>query len=237
MDKKLKLLISIVFLAFLSLFLYQNSGYKDWLLISIHKLAPELSSSWLGKKEIGNPRYTFFEVFTPQVDVVMVGDSLTEYALWNEIFPDIKIANRGVAGDTTSDIEGRLEPIYALNSKKAFLMMGTNDVLLGRSLQEVYASYLRIVDQLQQHHITPYIQSTLECHIAKCGKGLEKIRTLNQKLQNFAKVNGIAYIDVNRNLVSAQEGLLLKYTPDGIHLNGNGYFVWAQNIAYQIKSQ
>ena len=50
------------------------------------------------------PRVTLFDYFSPQVDVVMIGDSNTQNAIWSEIFPNTKIANRGLTGDTTEGI-------------------------------------------------------------------------------------------------------------------------------------
>ena len=35
------------------------------------------------------PRATLFDYFSPQVDVVMIGDSITQNAIWSEIFPNI----------------------------------------------------------------------------------------------------------------------------------------------------
>ena len=55
------------------------------------------------------PRATLFDYFSPQVDVVMIGDSNTQNAIWSEIFPNTKIANRGLGGDTTEGILKRME--------------------------------------------------------------------------------------------------------------------------------
>ena len=49
-------------------------------------------------------RISLFEEFNPKPDIVFLGDSLTELGLWNEFFPTVKLANRGVGGDTTKDV-------------------------------------------------------------------------------------------------------------------------------------
>jgi hypothetical protein len=35
---------------------------------------------------------------------VMPGDSLTEGIDWRELFPDVKILNRGISGDTSAGV-------------------------------------------------------------------------------------------------------------------------------------
>jgi len=50
-------------------------------------------------------RLEIFEEFSPNVDFVFIGDSLTNSGQWNEFFPAISIANRGVGGDTTADVK------------------------------------------------------------------------------------------------------------------------------------
>src|ERR1700691_2534070 len=46
-----------------------------------------------------DPRNTVFEAFHPHADIVMIGDSITNNGEWQEMFPGISIANRGIAGD------------------------------------------------------------------------------------------------------------------------------------------
>ena len=182
------------------------------------------------------PRNSIFQAFNPQVSVVMIGDSLTEAAEWHDIFPDIKIANRGIGGDRANDILLRMEPILNLNASKAFLMFGINDVYSGQSIDAILNNYTSITRQLQNKGIEVYIQATLECSRSICEEKLLKVRELNKKLETYAKENHIAFININNGLTSQEEGLLKKYTYDGIHLLGSGYLVWGKAISpYVIK--
>ena len=176
------------------------------------------------------PRNTLFQAFSPPSDVVMIGDSLTEDGLWSEIFPRAKIANRGIGGDRTIDILQRMEPIFAVKPKKAFILVGLNDFAYGVGVDQVFSNYLQIVQQLQQRGIKVFIQSTLECSKSSCGSQMEKVRALNQKLEGFAKANHIVYIDLNKQLSTNESGLLREYTSDGSHMLGSGYKVWASLI-------
>ncbi|PLR29874.1 hypothetical protein CYR55_22555, partial [Chimaeribacter californicus] len=86
---------------------------------------------------VRNPTYLFkrdmYKEFHGQGDYVMVGDSITENARWDDIFPDYKIVNRGIAGDDTTGVLERIDDIIATGAKKAFIMIGTNDIDRGMS--------------------------------------------------------------------------------------------------------
>ena len=49
-------------------------------------------------------KISFFKVNGSRADIVMIGDSITDYAEWSELFPNKKIANRGIGGDTTKGV-------------------------------------------------------------------------------------------------------------------------------------
>ena len=42
-------------------------------------------------------------------DIAFIGDSITDLYNVKEFFPDLAVTNRGIGGDTTYDLEGRLE--------------------------------------------------------------------------------------------------------------------------------
>ena len=45
-------------------------------------------------------RAPILAAFPPKGQIVMVGDSLAEFAPWNGMFPNEEIANYGISGDT-----------------------------------------------------------------------------------------------------------------------------------------
>lgn len=177
------------------------------------------------------PRNTIFQTFSPQANVVMIGDSITHGGEWHEIFPRTTIANRGIGGDKTEDILRRMEPIFAVNAKKAFVMVGINDIYGGQSIDTIFNNYTNIVQQLKNKGTTVYIQSTLECSNNKCGNKLVKVRELNEKLKAYAEQHELTYININNGLASETKGLLKEYTYDGIHLLGSGYLKWSKTIS------
>ena len=177
------------------------------------------------------PRATLFDYFFPKVDVVMIGDSITQNAIWSEIFPNIKIANRGLQGDTTESILKRMDTILSVQPKKALIMVGINDINIGFSINEIIKNYVKIIEELRTRGITVVVQSTLECSKTKCKDRLDKLRQLNQKLEEYSVAHNLVFVDINKHLSSVEDGLLSQYsTYDGIHLLGEGYSIWAEQI-------
>jgi len=67
-------------------------------------------------------------------DIVFIGDSLTDSAEWEDLFPSSNIANRGIGGDRTNGVLKRMNSIYSTNASKAFIMLGINDLKFGSNI-------------------------------------------------------------------------------------------------------
>lgn len=180
-------------------------------------------------------RRTQYTIFTPKADFVMLGDSITQYGAWEDIFPTTNIRNRGIGKDKTNDLILRLGSVFALNPKGIFLMAGTNDLSYGYSTEEIMRNFRIITQKIRDNNIEPIIQSTLECSRSSCGDKLQKIRALNESLKKYAEEENIRFIDINSGLTTEQDGLLRDYTYDGTHLLGSGYAIWGKNIKPYIK--
>ncbi len=185
---------------------------------------------------VEKPRASLFGYFSPDVEVVMVGDSLTQGVIWAEAFNGIAIANRGVGGDTATDIVARMDSILSTRPEVAFIMVGLNDVNLGLSTDEVLDDYTKIVDALQRAGVEVIVQSTIECSADLCGSTLEGIRELNGKLVVLADNRKLVYVDLNRALAD-EGGLKPAYTYDGIHLTGEGYQAWVDVLSNTMREK
>ena len=109
-------------------------------------------------------------------------------------------------------------------------MIGTNDLGYGGSVNLTFHNFTKIVSALKSANIEVFIQFTIECNKVSCGDRLGRIRELNRRLRAYAKSEKLTYIDLNDGLTSTDEGLLSKYTYDGLHLRANGYIKWSQAI-------
>ena len=186
-----------------------------------------------GKEEIFSNYYfdrkSFFKVNGSKADIVMIGDSITDSAEWNEMFPNVSIVNRGISGDTTKGVLSRMESIYSTNAKKAFIMIGLNDLGKNISIDEVFSNYEKIVTKLKQHGITPYIESVLFLGDKHANKNNDVLK-LNLRLKGLSEKENVVFVDLNK--VLSENGKLKESfsSEDGVHLNGEGFFVWKNSI-------
>jgi lysophospholipase L1-like esterase len=188
--------------------------------------------------ESGSARYSqyyyhkksFFEQHGgTDYQVVFIGDSLIGFAEWQDLFPSLKVANRGIGGDGTDGILNRLESICSTAAPKAFIMVGINDLAAGMGVNKVIYNYEKIVKELIDQGAEVYIQSTI---LTGKNRGYlnREVRALNERLQLLAgRTASTTYIDLNAYLAP---DLFLdeKYSRDGLHLNGEGYAVWREII-------
>ena len=190
--------------------------------------APERTPYW-------RERTSLFHAFGRQADVVMLGDSLTDGAEWQEMFPDQLIVNRGIDSDTTDGVLARLDDILRLRPKVVFVMVGINDFAdASRSVDVVFGTYQSIVSRLERGSARVIVQSTLPCNEAKgawksCSTINGRIRQLNARLATLAS-GRVSYVDLVP-VLAVGSGLRNEFTYDGVHLNGEGYQLWKTTIA------
>jgi len=83
---------------------------------------------WLGVQprmfDNQNPYYrsklAFFRQTAGVADAIMLGDSHIEGIDWRELFPDVKILNRGISGDTSEGVLNRLDEVIGRHPKTCF---------------------------------------------------------------------------------------------------------------------
>lgn len=167
-------------------------------------------------------------------DVVFLGNSLTEQGMWQELFPDIDLKNRGIAGDMTDGILERLPTVLELQPKKLFLSVGVNDLLF-QSPDYVIKNYEKIINTItKQSPLTQiFVQSLIPVNneVRNTGISNKDIIIINQELKRLAQEKGLTFIDLHKVF----DGVLLeKYTSDGIHLNGEAYLIWRDTLKKYI---
>jgi lysophospholipase L1-like esterase len=177
-------------------------------------------------------RRSIFQVYKPKsIRIVMLGNSITYGADWNELLTRTDVANRGIGYDITEGFINRLTDVYSLNPKTCFIMGGINDIRMGISVNQIVQNYTKIVKGLQDHDITPIIQSTL--YVSKEYRNWKKINKdvdeLNTMIKEYANKEGLVFLDINSRL-SKDSALDSIYTYDGLHLLGNGYAKWRDLI-------
>jgi lysophospholipase L1-like esterase len=202
------------------------------------------TSSWSGFQAKNMQRRTLFaeRKSQDQERIVFVGDSITEG--WVTLEQDlaalpVKVANRGIGGDTTPNLLYRLEQdVLDLHPRGLVVLIGTND--LGE-----HTSPAVIADNLRVFHRrvrVAYPQIPIAWCLVMPRKGddtfPERIRELN------TLIGGIAGSDANATVVDTFTPLALPdgsskpeyFSPDRLHLNPTGYAVW-RTVLYPMLSR
>lgn len=164
--------------------------------------------------------------FSPNADLVMFGDSITEWAPWADIFRDVSMVNRGLAGDTTTGMLRRIDTTLNVNPKLVCFMAGINDLAQGYNVDHIYQNYVDMLKVWQENDIRILVQSTL--YVGSKLQGLNpSVELLNSKISEYCSQQGITFLDVN-SVLSPNKLLSNEYSCDDLHLNAKAYQVWAK---------
>jgi len=185
-------------------------------------------------------------------NIIFLGDSITRGHPdppidWSVAMSTANCINEGVNDNETLDIWARRASIVAYNPKKIFLLVGINDLLENRPIQDIKDDYNGIVDYFKTNlpFTEIYIQSILPVnsteydaihapsHPTDTKPTYADVANLNTYIATLAGGN-VTYIDLHPTMVSGTD-LNGDYTQtDGIHLNGSGETVWASILAGYI---
>ncbi|MBM9511851.1 GDSL-type esterase/lipase family protein [Desulfogranum marinum] len=163
--------------------------------------------------------------------LLMLGDSLVEWGDWPTLLPEYNVINRGMAGECTEGLAGRLiDEINSTAEPDAVLIQsGTNNLLMGSphfpaihssmvpTIRTFYPSCSIIISSLMPMSIIPS----------------HKLEEINKQLQEITtQTENCFYLDMvppfnEKCLPITKPGFL----NDQVHLSTRGYQVWAEEIA------
>ena len=179
-----------------------------------------------------------------QVDVIMLGNSLTHGGVWTELLGRQNVLEMGITSDILRGYYARLNYVYRYNPKIVFIMGGLNDIYNWIPVEDVFTVYVRILKEFKSRNIIPVIQST-----TYAGKNYAKelgvkpetnesrnreVDKLNKLLSDYAKANKVDFIDL-QPLISRGGFLKEELTWDGIHFRASAYKIWASEVDKVLK--
>jgi lysophospholipase L1-like esterase len=203
----------------------------------------------LKDKQLRNPdrdnlaRYAELDSRTPpshadKPRVVLLGDSITDAWRLNEYFPDRDFINRGISGQITSQMLGRMESdVIKLQPAIMLVLAGTNDIARGVPVSTIEDNLSAIADLAEFHQIKVIFASVLP--VSDYHKDVNPnyemtrtrppatIRALNDWIKAFCARRDFAYLDYYTAMVDTDGYLRADIADDGLHPNSVGYRIMA----------
>ena len=170
--------------------------------------------------------------------VVFFGDSITDFWRLNEYFPDRDFVNRGIAGQITGEMLGRMKAdVVDLHPAAMLVLAGTNDLARGIPVSGIENNYVMIADLASAYKIKVIFASVLPvsdyhkdvspAYERTPGRPPESIQALNGWLQAFCSQRGYIYLNYFKALVDDAGQFQSDLADDGLHPNSKGYRIMA----------
>jgi lysophospholipase L1-like esterase len=188
----------------------------DW----FRKLWAQKRTAWAG------------EVQKDQGALVFLGDSITQGwgAKMGGNFAGVKVANRGISGDTTRGVLIRLqEDVLSLKPAGVVLLIGTNDLEENADPETIAANLRLILAALKQHDAKmPVVLCQVFPSSASKKRPADKIKQVNKLYAAAVKGDAqVTFIETWPLFADAQGDAKAAEFPDLLHPNQAGYEKWA----------
>ena len=178
------------------------------------------------------------------VKAVFMGNSITDNwaKMHPEFFTEHGYVGRGISGQVSAQMVMRFRrDVIDLQPKVVVILAGTNDIALNEyamTLDETLNNVKTMVDLARANNIKVVLCSTMPSYQFGWRKQLkpaEDIKRLNRMMSFYAQENRIPYVDYHSAMKDERDGLPLKYSPDGVHPNLDGYAVMEKLVQKALK--
>ena len=176
----------------------------------------------------------------PKGEILFVGSSSIRRWKLDESFPELKTINRGFGGSQIVDSIHFADRIILKHKPRVVVLYaGDNDIAKGKSAATVTSDFCRFVNTV--HDALP---GTRIVFIAikpsiKRWNLVETVRAANGAIcQLCCRHAMLSFADIDTPMIGAdgrpRESLFAK---DGLHLNADGYRVWAKVVLPHLLSR
>ncbi|MEZ5386425.1 MAG: platelet-activating factor acetylhydrolase IB subunit [Prosthecobacter sp.] len=193
-----------------------------------------------------------------EAQLVFLGDSITQgwegngKEVWAKTWAPLKAANFGIGGDRTEHVIWRLQNgnFDGIKPKLVVLMIGTNNTgHQGRPSKEhdnvVYTSPAEQTAQGVKMILDILGKKLPETKVLLLGifpRGATKEDKMRQQniatnniISGFADEKRVFYMDIGNTFLQPDGTLPKEIMPDLLHLNAQGYQMWADAIEGRVK--
>lgn len=176
-------------------------------------------------------------------ELLFMGDSITDfwrntegafagYPVQQQYFSQWKVANFGIAGDTTQGVLYRLQngEGQGFKPRAVMLMIGTNNTARN-SAAEIAEGIGAVVLELQKNFPEARILLLGVFPRSRPGDPVrDTIAQINNTIQKLDDGRRVFYLDIGSKFLDAQGNIPNDVMSDGLHPGPKGYDIWAQAV-------
>jgi lysophospholipase L1-like esterase len=170
--------------------------------------------------------------------VVFFGDSITDIWKLDGSFPGKPYVNRGIGGQTTSQMLVRFrQDVINLQPQIVVILAGTNDIAGNSgpiSNEDIEANYASLADLARANKIRLIFSSVLPVHNYTpnsqdffAQRPMDRILALNKWLKDYCAANNLIYLDYFPAVIDGKGLLKRDLADDGLHPNKAGFAIMA----------
>src|SRR5688572_3210163 len=203
---------------------------------AVQAQSSQLAVDWPGLQRYREANASLAAPAPNESRVVFYGNSITEgwARHFAEMFPGKPYIGRGISGQTTPQLLVRFrQDVVALRPRAVVVLAGTNDIAgnTGPSTLEMIQDNLASMAEIAKANgIKVILSSVLPVYDYRWRPGLEpapKIVALNRWMADYARRNGLVYLDYHSAMSDERQGMKADLSYDGVHPNEAGYRVMA----------
>lgn len=174
----------------------------------------------------------------PENAVLFVGSSSIRLWKLEESFPDLDVINRGFGGSQLADSVHFAERIViAYRPRLVVLYAGDNDLAAGKKPEQVLADFKQFAAKVNAALPETRIAYLSIKPSIKRRALIDRVRETNAAIEQFISDDKrLTYVDVFKPML-APDGQPRPelFLADGLHLNAEGYKLWASVLEPTLK--
>jgi len=181
-------------------------------------------------------------------ELLLMGDSITDFwrnadgrfagkSVLDEFFGRWKIANFGIAGDTTQGVLYRLQngEGEGFSPRAIMLMIGTNNTR-ANTAGEIAEGVGAVVLELRTRFPGSKI---LLLGVFPRGAAIDPVREeiadINATIARLHDGDSVHYLDIGRVFLDADDNIPVDVMSDGLHPTTKGYRLWAEAVQEPLR--
>lgn len=211
-------------------------------------IVPKLNPGFMGRHQ------AFVEIAKAgDIDLLFMGDSITDWwrnpggtngfpravngaytgkPVFDKYFGSLKVANFGIAGDTTQGVLWRLQngEGQGYQPKVIMLMIGTNNTR-NNSAPQIAEGVEAVVQEMRKDF--PDAKILLLGIFPRSGPASSvraKIAAINAIISGLNDGRHVFYLDIGSNFLNPDGTISRDIMSDGLHPTTKGYEIWAEAV-------